>query len=715
MVKPRHIINELGFLYKSIFVKIIVIITAIFQVIGLRALDNSNSISLQGIRKTSYTMALGSAKYGAAAGALLFAVLTFYVLSRDDRKNSKSLIETSQNYIHIIISRVIALIILGAGAVIIGEIGVVFFHKLIFHIDYNASIYLFSHGVVMFPAILFSILICSGFYMLTASMDISFLVFGLMFFISIYSSNYLLNWVQTGTTVFSDFGGIEPIAQLIIYNRILWFFLSISIFTLGLTLLRKYQAGIFESLSINIKKILLPIICIISLTASLLLYTYQPYVYENDSALSNDVNIIENIKLNKVIPNVTFSPSNSSMSANVEYEFDNYQCKKEVQFITNTGLKIESVTVNNTESDFEYIKGTDIVKVRIPEEKVIHIKFSYKGGIKYPGSNSFAGYISDKNIYLLENSHWIFEPLVDTEDFIEVAGSITAPENLTVVPIGKLTSIEKRDGFKTWKYSAKCPGINIGVFASEYKQQTILAGGTSIEFYYAPQHENYIKKTDITGQIKKILNYYEQNIGQYPFKDMPLKIVESTIYKTGGHSTSNIVTISEYMFNRNKAGENPKDGFTFSHDIQIIAHEIAHQWWGGGINLKEKNEWSSEGLAEYYSYKYVQNNFPAYISEYILSGWEFAAKQQEYSYFINNPEKMGILQENLRKKIEVYANKTLAYDVMPLELLNMENIKGEKAFIKNISQIYKSNLFKTLDYDTFLLNIGLSKEEVKIE
>jgi hypothetical protein len=606
-------------------------------------------------------------------------------------------------------------VILAAMAVLLGGIAVWIIHKLVLHIDFNMSTYLMSYGVVTLPSIIFSILICSSLYLITSTMDISFLIFGFMFFISINSSNYLMNWVQPSTPAYSDFGGIEPVLRLIVYNRILWFFLCLSLFAFGLMIRRRYELGIIKSFSINIKMLLLPVICMVTLIASIFLYINQPYIYEKDSALNNDIRIEEGIRLKGIIPHVTFYPKSKSMSANVSYLFEKIKDKGQIDFITNTGLNIKSITVNNKEADFNYLKGTDIVRVQVPKGTNVNIAFKYEGVIKYPTSNSFAGYITDKSIYLLENSHWIFQPLVNTEDSIEVVGSVTAPENLTVVPIGKLTGVTKKDGMKTWKYSMKCQDIDLGVFASEYKQETIQVGNRSVEFYYTPQHESYIKALDIGGNIKNIFEYYEQNIGSYPFDDVPLKIVESSIYKTGGHSTSNIVTVSEYVFNRNNVPINTMIDITFSHDVGLIAHEIAHQWWGLGVSFREQNEWSSEGFAEYFSYKYIQKNFDPFLSEYISSNWRYAVSNQEYSYFIKNPEKMSVLQKNFRKRIEMLTEKTLVYNMMPLQLINMEKLKGEEVFVKKISQVYNDNLFNSLEYEVFLAGVGVRREEISVE
>ena len=57
---------------------------------------------------------------------------------------------------------------------------------------------------------------------------------------------------------------------------------------------------------------------------------------------------------------------------------------------------------------------------------------------------------------------------------------------------------------------------------------------------------------NIENYIKNMFEYYSDNIGSYYSKEYPLKIVESSIYKPGGHSSGNVITFAEYMVNREK-------------------------------------------------------------------------------------------------------------------------------------------------------------------
>ena len=53
------------------------------------------------------------------------------------------------------------------------------------------------------------------------------------------------------------------------------------------------------------------------------------------------------------------------------------------------------------------------------------------------------GYISKDSIYLLEVSNWIFRPIVQKGDLIDISGYLSASKDLTVITPGKLVSVEK--------------------------------------------------------------------------------------------------------------------------------------------------------------------------------------------------------------------------------------------------------------------------------
>lgn len=689
----RLIGNEIKLLLRSKLARVFMVLTIGISLFGIEAINNSNELSLHGIAKTSYTIAYGITEYGALAGAVLFGILTIITISKDKQKGSQILLDVNINYEYIIIARTLAVTLFAIVTVIAGAILESLVQVMVLGIEYDLQIFLFSYGVVMLPALIFSICLSTGLYLITDSMDISILLFAMLLFGGLTSQNYMFKWVKTHTWVYSDFAGISNLSETMIYNRIFWIFLSVIFIELGMLLRKRSGLNRWESIRKNIKKVYTPIILIVLCIAAGLFYMSEPYVNPKDSVWNIDQPIDNNVSLTHLNSEVILNPKERQMTAKVNYIFNKDSKTKYIDFIMNTGLKIESVRAGVRLNDYE-IFG-DILRVMVPENEEITVEIIYQGRIKLPHAEAITGYISEESIYLLENSHWIFNPLVSCKDEIKITGMVTAPKDLTVIPVGKVTEVMEENEHKIWHYEAVNTSADIALFAGHYKIDKIQVGDVEIELYYSKNHKAYIDYAQISSYIKDIINYYTETLGEYAYKDLPIKIVETSIYKTGGHSTANVVTISEYMFNREVAIETQEskkfsvDSWLLFHDIEIIAHEIAHQWWGTSVNVKLEKPWSSEGLANYMAYKYFEHNEDMFWHATIIwDSWGKEVKKHEKAYYKDEKS-----DQNLQ---------TLLYCKMPLLLIEMEQQDTEEIFLAKLAQVYKEYQKKSLSYKEFL-------------
>lgn len=727
--------NEIRLLSRSKLTLTSVFLTVLAAVLGLNVIEYTDKHSLMGLAETPLTVGLGPAQYAGMAGSLLFAVLTLMLLSRDRRHKSTVLLDTTRNHSRLLAFRTAAVLFYGIFTVMLGALAVYVVQVFVLKIPFDPGVSLPALLAITLASIFFTVLLCSGLYLATESLDIAFLVFCILFFIGINSPNYLFQWVQSPAQIYSDFGGILPVFKLVLYNRLFWGFVSTGIFTAGLLCRRRYELGLGESLKLNAKDVKVPALFLLLLSASLLTYLNEPYINPNDSVLDTGLKVDEKVKLIRVFSDVRFFPEDERLSARVLYEFEKEPGTEYIDFITNTGLHINAVAVNGAEDEiagiaplpasFAKIQGTDRIRVEVPAKaKNVTVDMSYAGKIKYPYPVSFPGYISEESIYLLENSHWIFEPLTASKGMIEIAGSVTAPEDLVVVVPGKQTVVLEEHGLKTMEYRALSNDFCPGVFAGNYAVRKMQAGSTEVEFYYSPKHRAYIETLEIENHIQNIVAYYEKNIGSYPHQEYPLKIVETSIYKPGGHSTLNIVTVSEHVFNREMDREvrersdsfspdptSPK-GITFILDIDLLAHEIAHQWWGTGVRVEEDSPWSSEGFACYMPYKYITEEFGPGTSAVIPGMWRKRVNSLENSYYYTNPEMLENLPEKQRQIYEVQTLKAELYCQMPLQLMRAEELLGEDLFFARLSEIYAEYRFKSLSYEEFLSSMELSEDDL---
>ena len=343
--------NEIRLLSRSKLTLTSVFLTALAAVLGLNVIEYTDKYSLMELAKTPLTVGLGPAQYAGMAGSLLFAVLTLMLLSRDRRHKSTVLLDTARNHSRLLVFRIAAVLFYGIFAVMLGALAVYVVQVFVMKIPFDPEVSLPALLAITLAGIFFTVLLCSGLYLITESLDIAFLVFCILFFISINSPNYLFQWVQSPAHMYSDFGGILPVFKLVLYNRLFWIFVSTGIFTAGLLCRRRYELGLGGSLKLNAKYVRVTGLFLLLLSASLLTYLNEPYIYPNDSVFETELKVDEKVKLIRVFSDVRFFPEDERLSARVLYEFEKEPGTKYIDFITNPGLHINTVAVNGTEEE----------------------------------------------------------------------------------------------------------------------------------------------------------------------------------------------------------------------------------------------------------------------------------------------------------------------------------------------------------------------------
>jgi len=111
----------------------------------------------------------------------------------------------------------------------------------------------------------------------------------------------------------------------------------------------------------------------------------------------------------------------------------------------------------------------------------------------------------------------------------------------------------------------------LGFSSGQYKSQTIRAGQTNIKAYFHPNHDKNIEL--MLNTAVESLKYFEQEYGPYPFPELSLVEIPNRAFARAYPAT---IYISEHVGLKESITQgHGKDDFSY-----LIAHEIAHQWWG---------------------------------------------------------------------------------------------------------------------------------------
>ncbi|MCA1755935.1 MAG: M1 family metallopeptidase [Bacteroidales bacterium] len=261
-----------------------------------------------------------------------------------------------------------------------------------------------------------------------------------------------------------------------------------------------------------------------------------------------------------------------------------------------TGMRVDSVKVNTAKVTWNHTNNRLSCKTPAGTNTGDTIKLTiwYKGipadGLiisetKFGRRSFFADHWPDRASNYL--------PCVDhVSDKAAVDFIITAPDHYTVVSNGLLISEEPRSGgYKMSHWSEKTPlPVKVMTFAAADldKQLAGSVNGTEVWSYVYPENRDEGFYDYAVALVP--LNYYTSLIGQYPFPKLA-NVQSRTIY--GGLENAGCIFYSE----NSVTGTGRSEG--------LIAHEIAHQWFGNSVTEADWHHiWLSEGFATYLTSMY---------------------------------------------------------------------------------------------------------------
>jgi len=179
---------------------------------------------------------------------------------------------------------------------------------------------------------------------------------------------------------------------------------------------------------------------------------------------------------------------------------------------------------------------------------------------------------------------------------------LTLPNNYTLFG-GADTQLEisATSGLKTIELSNKhlvrsvplVIGLDIDSVATTWN-------GVNIEAVYLPGGESYARSA--LSYAQEILTYHSEHFG--PFTGQRLVIAQNPTPGFFGMAADGLVLVGSSMVSLKNM---PVVGIYDRLNEYLLAHEIAHLWWGIGIGTDFNAEnWISEGFAEYLSITYFE-------------------------------------------------------------------------------------------------------------
>jgi ABC-2 type transport system permease protein len=184
------------------------------------------------------------------------------------------------------------------------------------------------------------------------------------------------------------------------------------------------------------------------------------------------------------------------------------------------------------------------------------------------------------------------------EDKVQVEMTLgTSPDQVAITP-GVLHREWTENGRRYFHYETEMPtSFGATVLSGRYAVQEDRWNDVALGVFYHPKHDYNVDR--FVRSMKASLEYYSAQFGPYP--DKQLRLVEIPRYGRFGRAHPHTIVFTEDLFfSRVKDGQ--IDAVFFG-----MAHEVAHQWWGGQI--RTARGFLSESLANYSALMVTEKTF----------------------------------------------------------------------------------------------------------
>jgi len=215
-------------------------------------------------------------------------------------------------------------------------------------------------------------------------------------------------------------------------------------------------------------------------------------------------------------------------------------------------------------------------------------------------------------------------PTHDSKDKATFDLTFRTPAYLKIAAVGSRVSAEERGDMLTTRWVVDAPirnaSFNIGVF----QQQDFTPEGVAPITVYRGEGSSSGAGEQIGWDVENSIKFYEYLYGRLPFEHF----YATEIPAYHGEAFPGLIHLSFATFGRNE-----KQG---RHEI-FRAHEVAHQWWGIGVDFKTyHDQWLSEGFSEYSGLMYMQ--------AVLKDNEKFFRRMDEYRWELINNRKSFLVE-----------------------------------------------------------------------
>ncbi len=200
-----------------------------------------------------------------------------------------------------------------------------------------------------------------------------------------------------------------------------------------------------------------------------------------------------------------------------------------------------------------------------------------------------------------DNRYWI--PCNDyPNDKATFEGRFRVAKGYNALSNGTLMGTREVGGKTEFHWKLEEPQVSylIMLAVAEYKILEQKSGDIPIPYYVPPATDDATILRGY-GLTPDMMAYFEKEIGiPYPFSKYAQVVVQDFIYGGMENSTATVMNMRTLYDERAELTRTEQN---------LVAHELAHQWWGDMVTCREWSQmWLNEGFATYYAYLYKEHH-----------------------------------------------------------------------------------------------------------
>ncbi len=361
--------------------------------------------------------------------------------------------------------------------------------------------------------------------------------------------------------------------------------------------------------------------------------------YKINAALNSEENILSVEQLIIWEDNSKFPTNEIYFSLNA-----NSLANDKTGFLKESGIKlnpenrskflIKEFFIEGKTSELIYENGKNkfdstIAKIILPVEmqKENHIEIKIKYDLKIPRSTKLFGYSANKDFYFFDewfpkvcfyaNGKWINQNFNSSgnsfSNFANYSVNLSVPEKFKIAATGNLLSKKVKQGRVIYTFNENkisnftwLASENLIEHSFNYKNKN--SAGVKINIFILPDREKYFER--YRSALINGLNYFENNIGKFPYKTLTL----SDLPKTNNVSLkaiSNLITVNAELFSPIET-HNPE---------KTILNNLAKIYFGSVIKINPfLDGWLSEGISSFVAEKILIENYGNSFLDFKLFG-----------------------------------------------------------------------------------------------